>query len=384
MRHKHLIIIGCASLLLALSTVPTEAQHRRGGRGGGPVIVRSPLLFSGYYNPYYLGFGQWYPYPYPGFGFPPGPGFYPGDRFSSIRLQVAQREALVYVDGYAAGLVDDYDGVFQRLQLVPGHHEIVVYLQGYRTLRENLYLNPGSTHSIKHTLMPLAPGEPAEPQPVPRAMPPVSGAVPGNAPAPEPARTGTLALRVQPGDASVFVDGEPWRGPQGQDRLVIELNEGMHRVRVEKPGFQSFVVDVDVRAGETLTSFNRSSILTSSIVEWHIIPRCELSASPFTDARFARRLRALRFLPADVPDLRALGAGNRLPAGPHPSHEDAARRPGDQQRQLHPAHRHLPRMHGVRHGLPVWRPVRLAARSGASASGAGSEPRRRGSSIPAC
>jgi len=53
------------------------------------------------------------------------------------------------------------------------------------------------------------------------------------------------------------VDEEPWRGPSGQNRIVIELAEGMHRVRVEKPGFQSFAVDVDIRRGET-TSFSVS------------------------------------------------------------------------------------------------------------------------------
>ena len=50
------------------------------------------------------------------------------------------------------------------------------------------------------------------------------------------ARLGTLVLRVQPGDASVLVDDEPWRGSQSQDRLVIQLAEGAHRVRVEKDG----------------------------------------------------------------------------------------------------------------------------------------------------
>ena len=55
----------------------------------------------------------------------------------------------------------------------------------------------------------------------------------------------------------VYIDGEPWRGPQTQDRLVIQLAEGSHRVRIEKPGFQTFAVHVDVRAGET-TSFNVS------------------------------------------------------------------------------------------------------------------------------
>ena len=187
------------------------------------------------------------------------PGFFVGDHFSSVRVQVAPREALVYVDGYAAGIVDDFDGVFQRLQLVPGHHEIVVYLQGYRTLRQNVYLNPRSTHTIKHTLVPLAPGETGEPQPVPRAMPPAPGAGGPYAPAIETLRAGSLALRVQPGDASVYIDGEPWRGPQGQDRLVIQLAEGSHRVRVEKPGFQPFEVQIDVRAGET-TSLNVSLI----------------------------------------------------------------------------------------------------------------------------
>jgi hypothetical protein len=63
-------------------------------------------------------------------------------------------------------------------------------------------------------------------------------------------------LRLQPADATVLVDGEAWKGPS-QERLVIQLAEGSHRVRVEKPGFQAFSVDVDVRAGET-TSFNVS------------------------------------------------------------------------------------------------------------------------------
>jgi hypothetical protein len=236
-RQRSFAILSCAVVLAALSAVPARAQRP-------------------YHGPsYYLGFGQWYPYPYPIFGFPPAPGFFLGDHFSSVRIQVPQRDALVYVDGYAAGIVDDFDGVFQRLELVPGHHEIVVYMPGYRTLRQNLYLNPGSTHTIKHTLVPLGPGETGEPQPVPRAMPPVPGPPGPFPPAVVTQRDGTLLLRVQPGDASVYIDGEQWRGPQGQDRLVIQLATGSHRVRVERPGFQSFDVQVEVRAGET-TAFS--------------------------------------------------------------------------------------------------------------------------------
>jgi hypothetical protein len=265
-RHKSVVILTCVAVMFALSAVPAQAQrHHRGGHVS--VIRHSPLLwgggfYSGFYNPYYLGFGQWYPYPLPVFGYPPG--VYPHDGAVSLRLQVSPRDASVFVDGYAAGVVDDYDGVFQRLRLVPGPHEIVIYHPRYRTLRQSIYYNPGSTHTIRHTLDALPPGEAPEPQPVPRALP-AYPALPGQ-PAvppvethrtPDGAQIGTLALRVQPGDATVLIDGEPWRGPHTQDRLVIQLGEGSHRVRVEKPGFQTFSVDVDVRAGET-SSFNVS------------------------------------------------------------------------------------------------------------------------------
>ncbi len=200
--------------------------------------------------------GPWYPYPI--FGFPGVP---IPDHIVSLRLKVTPREAFVYVDGYAAGVVDDYDGVFQRLRLVPGPHEIVIYSPGHRTLRQNVYYNPGSNHTIDYRLDPLLPGETAEPQPTPRPLPQFPGMPPpppGGA-APAATRTGTLALRVQPADASILIDGQPWTGPESQDRLVILLPEGTHRVRVEKPGFQPFVVDVDVRAGET-ASFNVSLV----------------------------------------------------------------------------------------------------------------------------
>lgn len=269
MRHRPLIMLLGAALTVALSTIPLNAQRRHHVHGGGHITVirHSPLLwgggfYRGLYHPFYFGFGQWFPYPHPVFGFPPG--VYHHDAAVSLRLQVTPREASVFVDGYAAGVVDDYDGVFQRLRLVPGPHEIVIYHPGYRSLRQNIYYNPGSTHTIRHRLDPLVPGEALEPPPVPRVppAPPMPGQ-PGVPPAadstrtPEGAWVGTLALRVQPGDATVLVDGEPWKGPQTQDRLVIQLPEGPHRVRIERPGFETFVVDVDVRAGET-TSFNVS------------------------------------------------------------------------------------------------------------------------------
>ena len=183
MRVKSFITVVCAATMLAASTISAEAQRHYHGSGGGQVTVirHSPLLWGwGFYGGFYpyhvgVGFGPWYPYPYPAFGYPVG--IY-GDSAVSLRLQITPREAQVYVDGYAAGVVDDYDGVFQRLRLVPGPHEIVIYHPGHRTLRQNIYYNPGSTHTIRHTLDELPPGEAPEPQPVPRGVPAYPG-IPG-------------------------------------------------------------------------------------------------------------------------------------------------------------------------------------------------------------
>jgi hypothetical protein len=57
---------------------------------------------------------------------------------------------------------------------------------------------------------------------------------------------------VQPSGATVLVDGERWAGPSGPDeRLIIQLPEGHHRVEVERDGYERFVTDIDVRPTET-------------------------------------------------------------------------------------------------------------------------------------
>jgi len=173
------VAIFCATLLVAFAVRSASAQSHRGHIN---AIPRSPLLFGGFY-PHHVGFAAWYPQPYPAFGFPPF--LLPGDPTVTLRFLVTPRDAGVFVDGYAAGSVDHFDGLFQRLRIVPGPHEIVVYHTGYRSFRQNLYFNPGSNHTIRHTMDPLGPGEAPEPPPVPRAMP-LPPAPPQAPPAPPP------------------------------------------------------------------------------------------------------------------------------------------------------------------------------------------------------
>ena len=43
---------------------------------------------------------------------------------ASVQFDVTPRQAEVFIDGYYAGIVDDFDGMFQRLRVEPGQHEI--------------------------------------------------------------------------------------------------------------------------------------------------------------------------------------------------------------------------------------------------------------------
>ena len=236
---------------LALSAAPAEAQRGRPGRGhGGGTVV----FIGGYYRPFFDVY-PWYPYPfypYQSPGFPPyAYGYYGPDPATSVRLEVKPRETEVYVDGYLAGVVDDFDGFFQRLRLPPGAHEIVLYLDGYYSVRQDLHLSPGGTYKIRHQMVRLGSGEAAEPRPVPATPPPQNPPTAGRrGPAPASGFS-TLAVRVQPANAEVLIDGERWQGPEGQDRLMIQVSEGRHQVEIRKEGYQSFSTQVQTRAGET-------------------------------------------------------------------------------------------------------------------------------------
>ena len=42
-----------------------------------------------------------------------------------------------------------------------------------------------------------------------------------------------------------------WEGTSGDERLVVQLAPGPHRVEVRKDGYRVFATDVNVRPGET-------------------------------------------------------------------------------------------------------------------------------------
>lgn len=70
----------------------------------------------------------------------------------SLRLKVKPRFGEVFVDGYYAGLVNDYDGVFQRLRLEKGPHQIEIRQPGFVTLNFEMLILPGQTVTYEGSL----------------------------------------------------------------------------------------------------------------------------------------------------------------------------------------------------------------------------------------
>jgi hypothetical protein len=111
-----------------------------------------------YYDPYrwYRYDPYWYGgYPYYGYGgygyYGPG-GYGRGYDFGELRLQVEPRHAEVYVDGYFAGHVDDFDGVFQALTLEEGGHKIEIVAPGFEPLEVDIRILPGRKVSYRGVL----------------------------------------------------------------------------------------------------------------------------------------------------------------------------------------------------------------------------------------
>src|SRR5262245_48645054 len=111
-----------ATVLIAPTLWPATAHAQFRGRTRVVVVGRPYFDYGYYYDPFFFYDPLFLPYqwgPYPPYGYPR---VY--DNTASVRVQVKPKEAEVYVDGYYAGLVDDFDGIFQRLHLPPGPHDI--------------------------------------------------------------------------------------------------------------------------------------------------------------------------------------------------------------------------------------------------------------------
>jgi len=185
----------------------------------------------------------------------------------------------VYVDGYYAGVSDDFDGIFQRLNVSPGRHDIALKLEGYRTHRVKIYVPADTTVKIRHDMVKGAGEETVEDRTGDEDRPALRdrdrdsdrdderydadrdrdrddydreryerrrpSREERDEDVPPPA---TLRLRVAPEDASIYIDGR-FRGTGRQlDELL--LPPGHHKLEVVRPGYRTHEAEFDVAEGK--------------------------------------------------------------------------------------------------------------------------------------
>jgi hypothetical protein len=254
----------------------TDAQRRhpragtgtggRNNRGGGGYYYDPRGSF--WYDRYYWNGGLGWHYGYSPFYYSGLYGYYPYDynrryysnyRTGAVRVMVEPRDTRVYVDGYYAGIADDFDGLFQRLNLSSGRHDLTLKLEGHRTYKLKVYVPLDQTVKIRHRMAEGTGEEAAEVvvgRPDDYARDDERPRRPRAEDLDDEAEMdadyvgedgGTLRLAVSPADASVYVDGD-FKGQVRQVRR-LRLSPGKHRVEVVRPGYRTLEREVDIRPG---------------------------------------------------------------------------------------------------------------------------------------
>jgi PEGA domain len=249
-----------------------------------------------YYDPYYYSWGYGrrpyglygYGYGYYDYGYSYGDyyGYYPSSysrsyryragNIAQIRTLVEPAKARVYVDGYYAGIVDDFDGLLQRLNVSPGRHEITLKLEGYKSHTFAIYANRDQTLKLRWD-MERGSGETRDTAAdydraaargereldrdddetdenenrdsarVERDRSREVDAEPADRPYTPPSRDagrGVLEFQIEPADASVYIDGEFFGKASQMSR--VDLPPGRHRIEVVRPGYKTEEAEVEV------------------------------------------------------------------------------------------------------------------------------------------
>ena len=66
-----------------------------------------------------------------------------------------ERDAEVWVDGFYAGTVDDFDGMFQSLKLEARGYKVEIRKPGFETLVFDVHLQPDRTITYRGAMRPM-------------------------------------------------------------------------------------------------------------------------------------------------------------------------------------------------------------------------------------
>jgi len=217
---------------------PREGRPQPPARRPGQVVVE-PMPWPWVY-PY-----PPYPRGYPPYGFR----VYTDWETSRVRLEVSPDDAQVFVDNYYAGIVDDFNGMFQRLTLHAGPHLIEIRKEGLRSLGIELNLYPGQDITYRKTM------EPSQKEGDAVAVRPLFPAFEEGAVLPPvDAPPGDLKFDVTPKEAAIYADGfyvgivDDFNGSQH-----MMLTQGKHHLVLMLDGYETHEIDLSIDSERTIT-----------------------------------------------------------------------------------------------------------------------------------
>jgi hypothetical protein len=126
-------------------------------------VYPSYWSYGHYYDPYYFHLGYlayspwgWLPafYGYP-YAYAAGNYQAQGYDIGRVKLKVKPRDAEVFVDGYYAGTVDDFDGMMQSLRLDSGSYRIEIRKPGFETLVFDVRVQSDRTITYRSEMKPI-------------------------------------------------------------------------------------------------------------------------------------------------------------------------------------------------------------------------------------
>ncbi len=274
-KRRILLPLVVLSLLIGLGATPSNAGRR--SHYSFSIGFRSPYYHHGYGG--YYGYGSYYGYG--GYYGPEryyGPRYggyaragYPGTRVGAIDLKVKPKKTEIYVDGQYIGRSGQYDGYPGYLWLDTGTHELVFYRDGFRTFSRTFEVRGGM---ITRVVVEMEAGEASAPEtsmssgaggreaqasrPPSASTPRLPVAGPERAPRGEVldlrAEGGRIRVLVEPGDASIYLDGR-FIGT-GAELLRLHgglmLDAGEHQIEALHPQYVSDRLSFRVKAGEDL------------------------------------------------------------------------------------------------------------------------------------
>lgn len=154
--------------------VPRPPASRRSTRPAPRPPARPPesrtLIYPYYFHDfdflYQFPYGV-YPYsryPYPPYGYAaPVPGCVSAEGevegiegTGAVRIEIPQKEAAVYIDGFYVGAVEDFNGATEQLTLSPGPHHLELRAAGYQTLTFDVQVQTGRTITYRTPMQPAS------------------------------------------------------------------------------------------------------------------------------------------------------------------------------------------------------------------------------------